>query len=175
MMKQALREKMIKLRNSQTEHDKQIKNQSIITQIRNHDHFLKAKTVALFYPMMGEIDLLDLLTENKIFLFPRVCKNEMDFYMYHKQMTWEKSKFGVREPARSEQIFHDKIDFMIVPALAISKDRSRVGYGKGFYDQYIQKHDIKYAIGVIYDFQEVETIETTSFDQRLDEYIKGSL
>ena len=64
---------------------------------------------------------------------------------------------------------------MIVPALAISKNNSRVGYGKGYYDRYIKDHKIKYKLGVIYDFQEVDEIETTPLDQKLDEYIKGSL
>ena len=64
---------------------------------------------------------------------------------------------------------------MIVPALAISPSRDRVGYGKGFYDKYIKSHHIKYTLGVIYDFQEVKHIDTTSDDQRLDQYIKGSL
>ena len=63
----------------------------------------------------------------------------MEFYVYHKNMKWTKSSFGVMEPHDEEQMYRDSIDLMIVPALAISKDRSRVGYGKGFYDRYIKK------------------------------------
>ena len=36
-------------------------------------------------------------------------------------------------------------------------------------------HHIKYTLGVIYDFQEVKRYRnTTTLDQKLDEYIKGS-
>lgn len=175
MTKQALRDMMIELRNHQSIDDKKTKDQSIIKKIKQHHQFKDAHVVSIFYPMKNEINLLELLNEDKHFLFPRVHKDQMEFYIYHKDMKWEKSKFGVYEPSNNEQMYQGKIDFMIVPALAISKDNSRVGYGKGFYDKYIDTHDIAYTLGVIYDFQEVEKIETTSFDQQLDEYIKGSL
>lgn len=175
MTKKEIREKMILLRKNQSIEDKRMKNQSIIEQIKHHEKFIKANTVSIFYPMQDEINLLELLKTDKTFLFPKVIQSDMEFYIYHKDMKWEKSSFGVTEPANQEHIYKDSIDLMIVPALAISKDKSRVGYGKGFYDRYIKNHDIKYTMGVIYDFQEVEHIETTSLDQRLDTYIKGSL
>ena len=46
---------------------------------------------------------------------------------------------------------------------------------KVFMTAILKNHDIKYTLGVIYDFQEVEHIDTTPLDQRLDAYIKGSL
>ncbi|MFA7422287.1 MAG: 5-formyltetrahydrofolate cyclo-ligase [Acholeplasmataceae bacterium] len=175
MTKKEIRTKMILLRKNQQTKDRRIKNSSIIEQIKKHEKFMNAKTVSIFYPMADEINLLELLKTDKTFLFPKVIKTDMEFYVYHKNMKWTKSSFGVMEPHDEEQMYRDSIDLMIVPALAISKDRSRVGYGKGFYDRYIKNHDIKYTLGVIYDFQEVEHIETTPLDQRLDAYIKGSL
>jgi len=110
MTKELLRDKMIQLRKLQSQREKKIKDQSIVNQIKKHNEFLKSKTVALFYPMTNEIDLRELLEEHKTFLFPRVRKNELDFYIYHNQMKWEISKFGVKEPARSEQLFKGESD-----------------------------------------------------------------
>ncbi len=175
MKKREIRNKMILMRRNQSLVEKQNRDQSILTQIRNHPHFINAKTVSIFHPISDEIDLTELLEIDKTFLFPRVHQSNMEFYVYHKNMKWIKSSFGISEPSTEETLYQDTIDLMIVPALAISKNNSRVGYGKGYYDRYIKDHKIKYKLGVIYDFQEVDEIETTPLDQKLDEYIKGSL
>lgn len=174
MTKKDIRKKMILLRSKQTIKDKNLKDQHIIKQIMSHQRFISAKTVAIFYPMKNEIDLLKLLSQDKIFLFPKVNHENLDFYVFDELIEFEKSNFGVLEPI-GDQIYKDKIDLMIVPALAISKELDRVGYGKGFYDRYIQNHDIEFKLGVIYDFQELDHIDASPFDRKLDHYIKGSL
>lgn len=175
MTKSDIRSEMIMRRKQQNEQEKLLKNKTIIEQIKNHHAYICAKSVALFYPMKDEVNLLELLNEKKTFLFPRVRKDKMDFYIYHQDIKWTKSKFGVTEPDQTETTYQKTIDLMIVPALAISMDKDRVGYGKGYYDQYISHHDITYTLGVIFDFQEVKYIKSTPNDQRLDDYIKGTL
>lgn len=174
MTKKGIRKNMIGLRLKQALKDKHLRDQHIIKQITSHEKFISAKTVAIFYPMKNEIDLLKLLSLDKIFLFPKVNQNDLEFYIFDEHIKFEKSSFGVLEPI-GDSIYKDKIDLMIVPALAISKKLDRVGYGKGFYDRYILNHDIGYTLGVIYDFQELDHIDASSFDRKLDQYIKGSL
>ncbi len=175
MTKVEVRKLMIDLRLKQTSKEKKQRDQDLIEKIKNHPYYKQAQTVTLFYPMNGEIDLLKLLKEHKTFLFPRVQGNHLDFYKYHPYMAFHKSNFGVMEPSEKETKYQGTYDLVIVPALAISKDKDRIGYGKGFYDRFISSHDIKHTLGVIYDFQELDQIETSSFDQKLDDYIKGSL
>lgn len=175
MIKSEIRKTMLSKRKEQSIEDKTIRNQDIIKKIRNHPKYKEAQVVAIFYPMGDEINLLDLLNDHKTFLFPRVKGSMMDFYVYHKDMVFIRSNFGVLEPAQTETIYQNEIDLMIVPALAIDQSLSRVGYGKGYYDKYISQHTISYTLGVIYDFQEVDDIEVTPMDQKLDAYIKGSL
>lgn len=174
MMKNAIRKTMLDLRSELNFDEKKLRDQHIIEQIESHEKFINAKTVAIFYPMKSEIDLLKLLTHDKIFLFPRVNKRKLDFLIYNEQTVFSKSGFGVLEPI-GNNIYKSTIDLMLVPALAISPALDRIGYGKGYYDSYIRENDIKYKIGVIYDFQEVKEINSTSMDQKLDQYIKGSL
>lgn len=174
MTKQEIRQHMLILRSNQNNEEKQLRDQQIINQIKKHPKFIEAKTVAIFYPTKEEINLLKLISNDKVYLFPKVEKHGLDFHVYDKQTKFEKSKFGILEPL-GDNIYHLEIDLMIVPALAISYLKDRVGYGKGYYDQYIMSHHIKYTLGVIYDFQEVKEIETSPLDQKLDEYIKGSL
>ncbi|BCR35139.1 5-formyltetrahydrofolate cyclo-ligase [Mariniplasma anaerobium] len=174
MTKKDIRKSMMLIRSKQTPEDKNLRDQHIIKQIKVHEKFISAKTVAIFYPMKSEIDLLQLLSSDKIFLFPKVNQDDLDFYIFDEYIEFEKSSFGVLEPT-GDNIYKDKIDLMIVPALAISKEFDRVGYGKGFYDRYISNHDIEYTLGVIYDFQELNHIDASPLDRKLDQYIKGSL
>jgi 5-formyltetrahydrofolate cyclo-ligase len=174
MTKKDIRKNMIRLRSIQKRGDKNLRDQHILKQITTHQKFISAKTVAIFYPMKNEIDLLKLLSYDKIFLFPKVNQDDLDFYIFDEHIEFEKSKFGVLEPT-GNHIHEDQIDLMIVPALAISKEFDRIGYGKGFYDRYISNHDIAYTLGVIYDFQELDHIDASPLDHKLDQYIKGSI
>ena len=149
-------------------------SQSITQQIRLDARYKESHVIALFYPMTFEVNLLSLLEDSKTFVFPRVEEDGIHFYPYSKKMGWLKSSFGVMEPEGNE-IMDDIIDLMFAPALAISKDLYRLGYGKGYYDQFLTKHRPKHVIGVIFRHEWVETLPTSSHDQTLDDVIKGSL
>lgn len=173
-MKKELREWMIQKRKSINPEDKNILDQKIVREIRLDSNYKKSKCVAIFYPMANEINLLPLLKDDKIFVLPKVIKNEIHFFEFNQDTELFKSHFGVMEPNASI-IMDEKIDYMITPALAISKDLYRIGYGKGFYDRFLMRSRPTHVVGVIYDFQEVEKIETNEHDQKLDRYIKVSL
>ena len=48
---------------------------------------------------------------------------------------------------------------MIMPGLAYDRKRSRIGYGKGFYDRYLQEKEALHTIAIGFDFQMVNDIE----------------
>ena len=52
------------------------KSRHIISILRNTSEYKKAKRVMLFYPLKYEINLLDLLKDNKNFYFPKVHGNK---------------------------------------------------------------------------------------------------
>jgi len=171
-MKNDIRKQMMAQRKALSKDEKLMRDTRIIEQIKKDIDFQQAKTVALFYPMPSEIDLRPLLKEKKQFLFPKVIGNDMTFYVYHQNMQWEKSKFGVLEP-KDEKPYEGPIDYMLAPALAIDTQYARIGYGKGYYDRFLKKHRPKRVIGVVYDFQVIKHIETSKHDQTLDGYLKG--
>ena len=174
MMKSEIRKMMLERRNTSSKKELNKKNKSIIKDILNNDQFQRAKTIATYYPMGNEVNLLPLLKNNQRFAFPKVESDGIHFYLYEKHIKFVKSKFGVMEPTYGELV-DDQIDYMLVPALAISKDLYRVGFGKGYYDQFLSKHRPRTVMGVIYDFQELDTIPFDDHDQKLDGYMKGHL
>lgn len=48
------------------------------------------------------------------------------------------SRWNVREPMSGNAITADELDLVIVPLLGVDANGHRVGYGKGFYDRYLE-------------------------------------
>ncbi len=173
MMKQAVRKEMMEKRRNLDPSIKKRLDQSIVDQIKSDIDFMKSRVIAIYMPMAFEIDLLDLYHEDKIFLIPKVIGDEMIFIRYQKDLIFSTSRLGVMEPIGDLGPYEDHIDYMVTPGLAISKDKYRLGYGKGFYDKFLAKHRPKHVVGVIYPFQELDKLEHDDHDQKLDKYYIG--
>lgn len=48
------------------------------------------------------------------------------------------NKYGFNEPASGNEIAPETIDMILMPLLAFDERGYRVGYGKGFYDRFVQ-------------------------------------
>ncbi|MGF6906694.1 5-formyltetrahydrofolate cyclo-ligase [Fusobacterium sp. PH5-44] len=89
-------------------------------------------------------------------LFPIETNNLDDFVI---------SKFGIKEPIG--KIFDKKIDIIIVPGIVFDKNGNRIGFGKGYYDKFLQKHN-GYKIAISFDLQVVDSIPSEIFDEKVD-------
>ena len=76
------------------------------------------------------------------------------------------------EPISNELMNRDEIDVFIVPCVGITKDRQRIGYGKGYYDRYLKGYK-GITIGV--NYKELSNIDfkCDSWDLVLDYVIVG--
>jgi len=90
----------------------------------------------------------------------------MTHHFYRGEEDLQKNLFNILEPAENEQ-FTGKIDLVVVPLLAFDRKGYRVGYGKGFYDRFLQEHPALKA-GLCF-FESVDTItDIHANDIRLD-------
>jgi 5-formyltetrahydrofolate cyclo-ligase len=66
--------------------------------------------------------------------------NEMEHYLYESDKL-ALNKWGIPEPFANPDtlISEDKLDLVLVPLLVADNQGNRVGYGKGFYDRFLQK------------------------------------
>lgn len=79
------------------------------------------------------------------------------------------NKYGIPEPEDGIEVPNKKIEVVFIPLLAFDKNGNRVGYGKGFYDQFLSscnKDVIK--IGLSFFPPEENTINTRKEDVALD-------
>jgi len=63
--------------------------------------------------------------------------------MHHVKITEDttflQNKWGIPEPKDGDSFPIDKIDCVFVPMVVGSKSGHRIGYGKGYYDRFLQK------------------------------------
>ncbi|PZO30211.1 MAG: 5-formyltetrahydrofolate cyclo-ligase [Flavobacteriaceae bacterium] len=65
--------------------------------------------------------------------------HEMTHYLLTDNTKFKKNEYNIPEPIDGLEVPVSKIDVVFVPLLAIDKNGNRVGYGKGFYDNFLAK------------------------------------
>ena len=134
----------------------------------------KFTKIALYYPSNFELNVLKLLEFNNILsqdiLLPITDNNNtMNFFSWKKNDILFVNKFGILEPAKT----HAKVpDILLVPILAFDKNKYRLGYGKGFYDRYLNKYLKKFnnilTVGVAFSFQRHHKLPINHNDVKLN-------
>lgn len=172
-MKKVLRKQIMDARLEISEKRRIEAANKVLQQLSEEEHFLKADFIGIFYPLKNEIDLTGLIEKypDKVFAFPKIVNEKIQFLQVDQQMSFKKSNFGVQEPIYGFDIT-SKLEVVIVPALGMTKDNYRLGYGKGYYDKFFKVYQNPYKIGIIYEQEEV-SFEPQPYDIPLDTYFKG--
>ena len=134
----------------------------------------KSFIIALYYPCNFELNVLKVLElkyfSDQMILLPVAEKNNlMNFYQWKKNDVLTVNELGMLEPIKTEA----KIpDVMIVPLLAFDKDKFRLGYGKGYYDRYLNKYIKQYkniiSVGIAFSFQRHNKLPIDKNDVKLN-------
>lgn len=82
----------------------------------------------------------------------------------------EENRWGVLEPHRGRDIAVGKLDLVIVPMVGGDLEKNRIGYGKGFYDRFLQHAECD-TIGLLFECCLLEAIPTEPFDVPLSQCI----
>ena len=130
--------------------------------------------LALYYPSGFEINILKLIENkymiNKNILLPVIEENNrMSFFSWKKNNVLLVNKYGILEPIKNKFKIPNLI---LVPILAFDRNKYRLGYGKGFYDRYLNKYLKKFSniltIGVAFSFQKYHKLPIEKKDVKLD-------
>lgn len=159
-----------------TAQQKADKSTLILSKIASSESIKSAKTVALYASLSDEVqsfELIELLSQTKHIVLPRVAGDDMDFYPYTPS-SLKVGAFGIEEPQGSEPISPDEIDVIVVPGVAFTTDGKRCGRGKGYYDKYLSRSGFRaIKIGVCYVEQLAEDIPNEPHDIVMDYMIYG--
>ena len=89
------------------------------------------------------IDILDGRQKNIIVSKSDFKALTLKNYLFSEEVIFEENEYGIPEPINGIQIKSEIIDVVFVPLLAYDSKGNRVGYGKGFYDKFLQILDSK--------------------------------
>lgn len=154
------------------------KSNIIYEKIINSEKYINSKVIALYKSLKDEVDTNRLinysLSIGKIVLLPKTYENEMNFFKIEKNEQLTKSKFGVEEPKEDfdKLCSSEEIDLMILPGVCFDKNLNRIGFGKGYYDRYLENSNSIYKIGICFKEQITKDIlPHDTYDIRLNEII----
>lgn len=176
--KQQIREKLLKRRSDLGREEYQTKSDQIIQNLGKLPEFKKASTIHCYVSMneRNEVNthslIKDLVNSDK-----RLAVSVTNFEegtLSHRYLEkfedLQQNKWGVLEPVEGKEAEVRELDLIIVPMVGGDEDKNRIGYGKGFYDRFLQKADCV-TIGLLFDCCLVESIPVESFDVALQKCI----
>ncbi len=133
----------------------------------------------VYLPIRNELDtrpfISTLLSRGKKVYAPRCSRDrqgDMEFYRVDGLEELSPGYCGIDEPGPSPERLFMNTDksVCILPGLAFDRQGMRVGYGRGFYDRYLQslRGPKPYLAGFVHDFQIVDKILRDRWDVPVD-------
>lgn len=133
--------------------------------------FQRARVIAAYVAMRGEADPGPIVeaarAAGKSVVLPRVSweRECLDLCEVGAGDALDESGMGFMQPrADAAAIADDRVDLVIVPALAVDGRGHRVGWGKGFYDRLLASLDWAVSVAIVFDFQLVDEVPDTPGD-----------
>lgn len=147
-LKKELREKMRKRRKELTNEEKQQMSDEILRKIISLDEYKKAEILFTYVSLSNEVDTFALiaaaLKSGKRVAVPRCVENKplMEFYFIHGRSELENGSYGVLEPIpKPDRLCTYRKGLCILPGLSFDRAGTRLGYGRGYYDRFLQKYE----------------------------------
>ncbi len=146
--KAALREQMKQRLRAMTAEDRQSFSDGICENVLQLTQWQQAESVVLFLPLPSEPIITPLKLDCDVRKIPEV-------------IIPQSPKDGIKLP--------DQIDLVLVPGLAFSRDRRRLGRGGGYFDRLLSdRAKNAFKLGICFGFQVMDAIPTEPHDVIVD-------
>ena len=176
--KDALREKIITLKRSLDGDAVRRMSSSIAGRFFSLPDFQQAGNILVYLSLKKEVQTEIIIKKcfamgKKVFV-PIIDQANNDLLVSELRgldIKFEKGVCGIRTPEEKEEniVSLDVIDLAIIPGLAFTRDGTRLGRGKGYYDRLLARlpsHIMK--VGVAFDFQILDFIPRSQHDMAVN-------
>ena len=177
----AQRQAILQQRKALTQEEVQALSQLVLDRVLNHPYLQQPRLVASYLSCSGELDTITLneQLQNKQhqLCLPVISPTErgiMDFHRYHSLAELKPNKFNIPEPLpqKNTLVLPHQLELVIVPLVGFTSSGARLGMGGGYYDRILKQISPNcLKLGLAYDFQRNDEIESKDWDVPLDEII----
>lgn len=172
--KEQIRQKFLKKRQNLSSSKIEEKSLQIIKRLEKIKEFKSAKKICIYFPVRNEINPLPLINSNpqKNFYLPKIKNDKLTFGLFTNETKLKNGKFHIPEPPTTTKNLIP--DIIIIPGLAFDLHKNRIGYGKGYFDNFLknlrEKSKKTLILGIAMDFQILKKtiIPTLPHDQKMN-------
>lgn len=133
----------------------------------------QAGNVAFYAAVKGEV-MTHMLFQKALerglnVYFPRV-EQGIKFYEVGSPDDLQRGSWSILEPkiVCPELASDEILNLLVVPGIAFSKNCYRIGYGRSFYDRYLDVQKVpSVSVGLAYDFQIIDNFPLDDWDRSL--------
>jgi 5-formyltetrahydrofolate cyclo-ligase len=143
--KKELREQMRKRRTMLTGEEKQRMSGEILRRLISLDEYKKTEILLTYASLSNEVDTFSLiaaaLKSGKKVAVPRCVEGKpvIEFYFIYSTDDLECGSYGILEPLpKRERLCMCSNGLCVLPGLSFDRLGARLGYGKGYYDRFLQ-------------------------------------
>ncbi len=174
MDKKALRKELFARRKNIPKEKKVIWDKEISKKIIETDYFQNAEQVLVFASVGNEFDTSFIIEacrlNNKDLYFPLCIDSDgyMEFLKVNSPDDLKNGMYNIPEPKSHCGKYKEKDnDLVIVPCLSADKNKNRIGYGKGYYDRFLNDFN-GVSIAPCYDEMLWDKIPTDKYDIKIN-------
>ncbi len=173
--KNTLREKYRAVRSGFSPEQKLQYDRAILAKLVSLYQYKNARTVLTYVSKDIEVDTLMLiekaLSDGKKVAVPRCVEGTrlMEFYLISSLSQLESGCFGVLEPdvSRCRMLVDMARSICVVPGMSFDTRGYRLGYGKGYYDRFLQGYN-GVTVGICYSDCVKWKLPTGKYDKPVD-------
>lgn len=169
MKKQDIRRKITAQKSLLTTKEKEEAAERLFERLEKLAGFIVADNILVYHSLPDELpthSFIDRWHGRKRFFLPRVNGVNLDILPYDRSRL-HLGAFNIEEPDGAETTPVEDIEVIIVPGVAYDRNGHRVGRGKGYYDRLLASSRAL-KIGIGYDFQLIDEIESDTHDIDMD-------
>ena len=177
----AQRQAILQQRKALTKEEVYALSQLVLARVLSHPYLQQPRLIASYLSCSGELDTITLneQLQNKQhqLCLPVISPTErgiMDFHRYHSLAELRPNKFNIQEPLPSQEslVRPPELELVVVPLVGFTGSGARLGMGGGYYDRILKQISPNcLKLGLAYDFQRNDEIESKDWDVPLDEII----
>lgn len=137
---------------------KEIQGENVFIKVCSMPEFIAANHILLYNALSDELPthlFLERLYSTKNIYLPRVEGMNLSLHRYEKD-SLAVGAFHISEPTDNNMIDPSSIELAIIPAVAVSRNGTRLGRGKGYYDRLLAAMQA-FKIAICFDFQLLST------------------